>query len=166
MIEGTETNTTKAAGTPEGAPPAEGKAYAAPATQADLDRIIEARLAREREKFADYTELKTKASAYDEAEAKNKTELERAQEAAAKAEARAAKAEGDALRARIAGEKGVPAGLLSGSTEAELLASADQLLEFKGAGQSKGAPPAGAGADPNTPAERSAKDTVDAALRR
>ena len=86
--------------------------------------------------------------------------------AAAKAEARAAKAEGDALRARIAGEKGVPAGLLSGSTEAELLASADQLLEFKGAGQSKGAPPAGAGADPNTPAERSAKDTVDAALRR
>ena len=43
-----------------------GKEYEAPATQADLDRIIESRLARERSKFGDYDELKSKVSEYED----------------------------------------------------------------------------------------------------
>lgn len=35
-------------------------------TQAEMDSIIEGRLARERQKYADYDDLKEKASKYDE----------------------------------------------------------------------------------------------------
>lgn len=37
-----------------------------------------------------------------------------------------------ALRAEVAAEKGVPAGLLAGATREELEASADALIEFRG----------------------------------
>ncbi len=51
-------------------------------SQADLDRIIGARLARERERYADYDDLKTKASEYDKALEAAKTDQEKAVEAA------------------------------------------------------------------------------------
>ena len=38
-------------------------------TQAEMDSIIEGRLARERQKYADYDDLKEKASKYDEYQA-------------------------------------------------------------------------------------------------
>ena len=44
-------------------------------TQAEMDSIIEGRLAREREKYADYDSLKDKAGKYDEMQAKGKTDL-------------------------------------------------------------------------------------------
>lgn len=56
--------------------------YKAPATQADLDRIIETRLARERARFADYDDLRTKAAQVDALTEASKTELERAVDAA------------------------------------------------------------------------------------
>lgn len=61
-----------------------GARYAPPATQADLDRIIGDRLAREREKFADYVDLKKKADAHDAALEAAKTESEKAVDAARK----------------------------------------------------------------------------------
>lgn len=51
-------------------------------TQADIERIVGERLARERSKFGDYDDLKAKAAQFDELESKNKTELEKAREAA------------------------------------------------------------------------------------
>ncbi|MDB5716442.1 MAG: scaffold protein [Sphingomonadales bacterium] len=57
-------------------------AYTPPASQADLDRIIGDRLAREREKFADYADLKTKATEYDKAIEAARTDQEKAVEAA------------------------------------------------------------------------------------
>ncbi|GAB2567467.1 hypothetical protein [Leucobacter ruminantium] len=52
---------------PTGTEPADGgkSDYTPPATQADLDRIVESRLARERSKFADYDDLKKKAAEHD-----------------------------------------------------------------------------------------------------
>lgn len=50
--------------------------------QAELDRVVGARLAREREKYADYETLKERAAKLDEIEQQNKTEFERAQERA------------------------------------------------------------------------------------
>ena len=47
-------------------------------TQAELNAIVEARLARERDKYADYDSLKEKAGKYDEAEESKKTELQKA----------------------------------------------------------------------------------------
>lgn len=58
----------------------------APATQADLDRIVESRLARERAKYEGFDELKAKAAKLDELEQANLTELQKATARAEKAE--------------------------------------------------------------------------------
>ena len=59
-----------------------GKEYAPPATQADLDRIIESRLARERAKYGDYDELKSKITEYEGWKESQLTEQEKAVQAA------------------------------------------------------------------------------------
>lgn len=58
-------------------------------TQAEVDRIVEDRLARERAKYSDYGDLKTKAESFDALEEQGKTDLERAQEAQRSAEEQA-----------------------------------------------------------------------------
>lgn len=112
-------------------------------TQADLDRIVADRLTRERSKFADYDELKSKAGKFDELDEKSKSEVEKAGERAAAAEQKAAAAEQETLRLRVAAAKGLgPDHLefLTGSTQEELEARADKLLAFK--------PAEGGGASP------------------
>lgn len=66
---------------PADKPKDEGKTF----TQADVDRVVEERLARERKKYEGHEELKAKAEKFDELEAANATELEKAQKAAEKA---------------------------------------------------------------------------------
>lgn len=61
-----------------------GKDFTPPASQADLDRIIADRLARERSKFSDYDDLKKKAQAHDKALEAAKSEQEKAVDAARK----------------------------------------------------------------------------------
>lgn len=51
-------------------------------SQADLDRVLGERLARERAKFADYNDLKTKAAEFDKAAEAARTDQEKAVEAA------------------------------------------------------------------------------------
>lgn len=67
---------TEPAATPE--PPA----YTAPASQAELDRIVEARLARERDKFKGHEDYKSKAEKWDQLEDEKKTPSEKAIEEA------------------------------------------------------------------------------------
>lgn len=55
-------------------------------TQAELDRMFQDRVARERQKYADYDDLKAKAGEFDKLQDAQKTELEREREARAKAE--------------------------------------------------------------------------------
>ena len=57
--------------------------YTPPATQADLDRIIGERVARERAKYADYTDLKAKADRLAQLEEASKTEAQKQAEAIA-----------------------------------------------------------------------------------
>ncbi|MDU7429006.1 MAG: hypothetical protein E7K79_09565 [Actinomyces urogenitalis] len=73
-----------------------------------------------------------KARAYDELQEQSKSELQKAIERAEAAEKRATAAETDSLRARIAAAKGINVGLLTGTTEDEINASADALLAWKG----------------------------------
>lgn len=73
-----------------------------------------------------------KAKRLDELEESQKSELQKAADKAAAAEARIAEIEARALRAEVAAAKGIPAALLSGSTQEELEASADALLAFRG----------------------------------
>ena len=86
-----------------------------------------------------------KARLYDEAQEQGKSELQNAQEAAAKAEARAAAMEAEVMRAKVAASTGVDADLLSGSSEEELRASAERLIAWRGAQVPKGAPSSDAG---------------------
>lgn len=86
-----------------------------------------------------------KARLYDEAQEQGKSELQNAQEAAAKAEARAAAMEAEVMRAKVAASTGVDADLLSGSSEEELRASAERIIAWRGAQVPKGAPSSDAG---------------------
>lgn len=51
--------------------------FTPPVSQADLDKIIGERVARERAKYADYADMKAKAARLDAAEAASKTEAQR-----------------------------------------------------------------------------------------
>ena len=75
---------------------------------------------------------KTAAEKLAEIEEATKTAEEKAAERLAAAERRAAELEVKALRAEIASTKGVPVALLTGSTQEELEAAADALIEFRG----------------------------------
>lgn len=56
--------------------------YTPPATQADLDRIIQDRLSRHDKKYADYDDLKNKAAEYDKYKEDSKSEQQKAIDAA------------------------------------------------------------------------------------
>lgn len=93
---------------PTGAPPAD---WTPPASQADLDRIITARLERERAKFNDYDALREKATLWDEVEAASTTEYERTQQALTQAETRYQAAQARVVTAELKAA-GVPAELI------------------------------------------------------
>lgn len=67
-----------------------------------------------------------------EFEDRDKTEAQKQADALAEAQAQLAELTIAKTRAEVAAAKGVPAGLLSGSTQAELEAAADALIAFKG----------------------------------
>lgn len=102
-------------------------------SQADLDKVIQARIARERAKIpTDYEELKAKAAKFDQVENDNKTADEKTAERLANLEKDLEGERLGRLRAEVAAAKGVPVNLLSGSTQDELEAAADALIQFKG----------------------------------
>ena len=111
----TEATSTEATDTQAQAPSADRHAFKPITTQEDLDKVIGARLARERDKYADYDDLKAAASKLADAEAR-----------LAQIDAQAAL---DKIRNDVAQEAGVPADLLRGSTKDELAAHAAALAE-------------------------------------
>ena len=103
-------------------------------TQAELDAVVKDRLKREREKYSDYEDLKAKAAKFDEAEEANKTELQKVTERAKALEdelnglKEAEKLR--TMRAEVAKETGIPANLLTGSTEDDCKAQAEAIKAF------------------------------------
>lgn len=125
------------------------KEFQAITSQEDFDKAIQARIARERAKIpADYEELRTAKAELDKIRESQRTDAEKAQERLDAAEKRASELELKATRAEVAAAKGVPAALLSGSTQEELEAAADALIAFKGT-QAKGPVIPSQGAAPN-----------------
>jgi hypothetical protein len=105
--------------------------FKAPASQEEFDRMVGPRLERERAKFADYDDIKTKAAEFDKAQDAAKTELQKAAERAEKAESERDTLRTASLRAEVALAKGLTASQakrLVGSTKEELEADADELL--------------------------------------
>jgi hypothetical protein len=114
-----------------------------PITSQDaLDKVIGQRIDRVKKQYADHDEYKAKAVKYDELEAANKTESQRNSERIAALEQELATERTNSLRTKVASDKGVPASALLGSTQEELEASADQLLEWRGAETPKPTKPA------------------------
>lgn len=107
-------------------------------TQADLDAIVQERLARERVKYADYDALKTKAQQFDAAQEAGKTELQKAQEKASRLQTQLdalTKANGlREMREKVSRDTGVPADLISGETEEACTAQANAILKFASSG--------------------------------
>lgn len=122
--------------TPEqgGDPEPGGKTF----TQAQLDRIVEDRLARERQKYADYDEAKQALSKLKDLEDSKKSDeqklldrIEAAEKRAQEAEQAVKKAEIDALRARVQASHGLTdaqAKRLQGDTLDELTADAVEVF--------------------------------------
>lgn len=101
-------------------------------TQADVDRIVQDRVAKEKAKYSDYDELKAKAGKVDEQEAANKSELDKMREQLETVTKAQVESDRKALRAEVAMAKGLTAAQakrLAGDTREELEADADEILE-------------------------------------
>ena len=120
--------------TVENESPAEEKRF----TQAELDKVVADRLARERQKYEGFSELKEKAAKFDELEAASKTELQKATERAEKLEKELntlKKAEEvRAIRAKVAKEEGIPENLLTGETEEACVEQAKAINAYANPG--------------------------------
>lgn len=103
-------------------------------SQADVDRIVEARLAKER-RSETYKELERKAAAYDKTVEESKSELQKAQERAAQLEAENKRIMRENLVNKVCLEKGIPAKfspLITGDDEESITQSVELLAELKG----------------------------------
>lgn len=103
-------------------------------TQAEVDAIIGDRLAREKAKYSDYEDLKTKAEEYDRQQEASKSELQKAQEKSAKLQAKIDSMEKQEkvrqIRSKAAKDSGVPEELLTGEDEETCKAQAEAILKF------------------------------------
>lgn len=138
MSETTVTNQAVEGGNEAGTTPSGTEGFKPIATPAELDAFLKDRVARaERkaaEKFADYDDLKAKASRLDQIEAANKSELEKTTEALVAAQAERDTAVTDALRFKVAAAHGISsedaAMFLTGSDETTLTKQAEKLAAF------------------------------------
>lgn len=108
----------------------QGTEFKAPATQADLDRIIQDRVARVKNQYADYDDLKAKAGQVETFQSRiNELEATNS-ELGGKVKEFESKAERAQIVSDVAKAKGVPESALRGSTREELEAHADTLAEL------------------------------------
>ena len=149
-------------------PPAPGaeEVFVAPTTQEEFDKIVLDRVTRATARFADYDELKKLADAKRAVDDAAKTEAQKQAEALAAALKQVDDLKAHNLRAEVAAAKGVPANHLHGATRAELEASADELLAWRGPTAPKGPAATGQGAtgDPKTSGTVSGGDWLREAL--
>lgn len=107
-------------------------------SQEAFDAAIKARIEREREKYrakyADYADLKAKATAWDEAKDAEKSELERAnaeiERLKADAEKRDAADARRALKEKVSKATGVPADLIAGDDEDAMTSFAEAVKGY------------------------------------
>ena len=106
-------------------------------SQEQFDQAIKSRIERAQakaaEKFADYDELKAKAAKFDEAEAAQMSDLEKAKKEVEELKAAAKRDEADRvcdLKAKVSKVTGVPVDLISGADEESMTAFAKSVAEF------------------------------------
>ena len=103
-------------------------------TQDELNAIVSDRVKREREKHADYAELKEKAMKLDQLEEASKSEIQKMTEKADRLQQeldqiRQAESIRE-IRAKVAAETGIPTNLLTGDTEEACKEQAEAIKAF------------------------------------
>ncbi|MGO3147091.1 MAG: hypothetical protein ACTIJ6_05360 [Leucobacter sp.] len=96
----------------------EGQGFTPPATQEELNRIISDRIDRERKKFADYDDLKQKASEFDQLSESKKSDEQKTNDRISALESELTNARFAAERARIQAKHSIS------DTDAELFLTA------------------------------------------
>jgi len=99
-------------------------------SQEELNKALAARLERERAKFADYNDLKTKASKFDELAEAQKSETQKAIERAEAAERALEATQSERLRLSVIAKHGIPEefqDFVTGASEEELNAKAEKV---------------------------------------
>jgi len=142
--------------------------FTAITTQEELDTIVKARLAREKEKYADYDQLKTRVSDLEKENGALKSAAEASKTSAADYDKQIANLkkqvagyETASLRTRIALQNGLPIDLadrLQGNDEESLKADAERLASFVKPAEPKAPPKSN---EPNVGSE----NDEDAALK-
>ena len=147
---------------PQGTEPQgnQGSTYTPPATQEELNRIIENRLRRERDKYADYDQLKEDSKKLGEVEKERDVYKSRLEEAEKENGMFKQAQQRDQWAQEVSDEHGIPKEALRGETKEELLAHAETLKKYIGS-----APYVqGDGKTPATPAANTAREQFAAAL--
>ena len=111
-----------------------GDEFKAITSQDDLNRVINERLTRERAKYADYKDLKVKATKLDEIEQANQTEAEKTAKRIADLEAELNNTRRDSMRLTIASAHGITDAddidlFLTGTDEETLTRQAKRLAD-------------------------------------
>ena len=124
---------TNEGGNESGATPAADE-FTAITTQDDLNKVINERLTRERAKFADYKDLKAKATKLDEIEQANQTEAEKTAKRIADLETELSNQRRDSTRLKIASSHGITDAddidlFLTGNDEETLTKQAKRLAD-------------------------------------
>lgn len=99
-------------------------------TDADLKRVIDERVRREREKYADYSDLQNAAARLKEIEDRDKSAQEKAAEEIARAQREVEKAKADAIRFKAAATYGITGddiNLVPSGTESDVNAAAERI---------------------------------------
>jgi hypothetical protein len=112
------------------APASQPSGFAPIASQDELDRIVEARLARERRKYDGFDELKEKASKFDEISEAQKTEAQKLAEQLEQFRTTAETATRENARLRVLAKHTIPEeyhDLVVGDSEDALTASAEKV---------------------------------------
>ena len=127
-------------------------------TQDDVNRIVAKRV----EKYSDYAELKEKAQKFDEQVEAGKSELQKATEKADRlqAELDAIKTEASirSMREEVATATGVPANLLTATTQEECEAQAQAILTWSRQREPNGYPVIPDGGDPIGEAKKTTRE--------
>lgn len=141
--------------------PQGGSTYTPPATQADLDRIVENRLQRERAKYADYEQYKADSAKLgtvvaERDELKNQLDTANKELGTLRGEKQVRE-----WAQEVSQETGVPADVIRGNTKEEMLAHAQSLEKYVNVS----APVVGSdGKSPNSSAATSTRDMFAQAL--
>lgn len=106
-------------------------------TQEQVNALIKERVAREKEKYADYEALKDKASKYDQSQEASKSEIQKLTEKISGLESQLTASKKNeeirSIREKVAKETGVPVNLLTGETEEICTEQATKIKEFASA---------------------------------